>query len=96
MTTKPNYSCAICARLPTILVMTNQPTPGQSIRALRQLAGLTLDQVAESAKVSATHLSKVETGKARPSSAWVAVVTKAISEGMQRRVDSDLAQRIPA
>lgn len=57
-------------------------TTGQSIRALRQLAGLTLGEVARDANTSIAYLSKVETGKFTPTKAYVAQVTAAIASHM--------------
>lgn len=54
-------------------------TPGEALRALRNSAGLTLEQVAKEAGVSATHLSRVETGAKSASPAWIGAVTEAIA-----------------
>lgn len=45
---------------------------GKSIRRLRDLAGLTLDQVAADASVSVSYLSKVERGIEVASPEWIA------------------------
>lgn len=63
---------------------TQTQTAGESIRTLRQLAGMTLNEVAETAGTSIAYLSKVETGKFLPSKAYVALVTAAIAEGLRR------------
>ena len=54
-------------------------TPGEAIRVLRNEAGLTLEQVAQEAGVSASHISRVETGEQKASPAWLGVVTEAIA-----------------
>ena len=54
-------------------------TPGEAIRVLRNEAGLTLEQVAQEAGVSASHISRVETGAKKASPAWLGVVTEAIA-----------------
>ena len=60
--------------------MKNTPTtPGEAIRALRSEAGLTLEQVAQEAGVSASHISRVETGAKKASPAWLGVVAEAIA-----------------
>lgn len=46
--------------------MPHTPTTlGASIRTLRLMAGMTLDEAAAAAKVSATYLSRVETNRVR-------------------------------
>lgn len=55
------------------------PTAGASIRTLRKLAGMTLEEVAEAADTSIAYLSKVETGKFVPTKGYVASVTFAIA-----------------
>jgi transcriptional regulator with XRE-family HTH domain len=54
-------------------------SPGESIRTLRQLAGLSLEAVASTADTSTAYLSKVETGKLVPTKSYVAKVTTAIA-----------------
>lgn len=68
---------------------TKASTTGQALRRLREVAGLTLDQVADRADISAAYLSRVETGKCRPSVQWTAVVTKALSAGMTERAEAE-------
>lgn len=58
--------------------------PGVSIRALRTLAGLTLDQVAHEAGVSAAHLSRVETGQVAATPRWLGVVAGVIADHLSR------------
>ena len=55
---------------------------GRSLRTLRRLAGLTLEDVARIADTSTAYLSKVETGKFTPSRTYVAQVTRAIADSM--------------
>lgn len=59
-------------------------TPGEALRALRNSAGLTLEQVAREAGVSATHLSRVETGAKNATPAWIGAVTEAIAHHLKR------------
>ncbi|MGR6579307.1 helix-turn-helix domain-containing protein [Rhodococcus qingshengii] len=73
--------------------MKDTPSTGQALRHLRDISGLTLDQVAELAEVSPTYLSRVETGRCRPSLKWTAGVTRALSDGIlgrSSRTDSHL------
>lgn len=58
-------------------------TPGKALRVLRTEAGMTLDQVAEIAGVSATHLSRVETGAKTATPTWMGAVTEAIALSLQ-------------
>lgn len=58
-------------------------TPGEALKALRNSAGLTLEQVAQEAGVSATHLSRVETGARNASPAWIGAVAEAIAHHLQ-------------
>lgn len=58
-------------------------TAGESIRALRQLAGMTLIEVASAADTSIAYLSKVETGKFIPTKQYVAQVTTAIADRLR-------------
>lgn len=60
--------------------MTETPTsPGAALRVLRTAAGLTLEQVATEAGVSATHLSRVETGAKPATPAYLGVVSEVIA-----------------
>ena len=68
-----------------------QPTTGQALRRLPEVAGLTLDQVADRADVSAAYLSRVENGKSRPSVQWIAAVVKELGAGLESRANSDPA-----
>lgn len=64
--------------------MQNQTvSAGESIRALRRLAGMTLEEVAVSADTSIAYLSKVETGKYVPTKGYVAQVTSAIADRLR-------------
>lgn len=54
-------------------------TAGAGLRALREVAGLTLDQVAAEASVSASYLSKVESGAKTATAKWIGHVSGAIS-----------------
>ena len=56
---------------------------GSSLRALRILAGLTLEQVSTAAETAPAYLSKVETGKLTPQIAYVARVTTVIAESLK-------------
>jgi transcriptional regulator with XRE-family HTH domain len=53
---------------------------GASLRHLRKLAGLTLEETATAADTSIAYLSKVETGRLVPSTAYVAQVTAALAD----------------
>lgn len=67
-----------------MLVMTEKPkSPGEAVRVLRQEAGLTIEQVASTAGVSPSQISRVETGAKKPSSAWLGVVIEAIASAMK-------------
>lgn len=64
--------------------MTRQTaTAGESIRALRRLAGMTLEEVSVAADTSIAYLSKVETGKFIPTKQYVAQVTTAIADRLR-------------
>ena len=68
-----------------IMSMSITPTtPGEALRALRNSAGLTLEQVAREAGVSATHLSRVETGAKKATPVWIGAVTEAIAHHLKR------------
>lgn len=53
--------------------------PGEGIRSLRVLADMTLDEVAQEAKVSAAYLSRVENGQAAATSKWLGLVAGVIA-----------------
>lgn len=55
-------------------------TPGASIRTLRLMAGMTLEDAATAAGVSPAYLSRVETGAARAKPTWIAAVVAAIAD----------------
>lgn len=70
-------SCPIYAFL---LDMTKHLIPtGESLRSLRNLAGLTLSEVSDIAGTSIAYLSKVERGDFVPTKRYVAQVTSAIA-----------------
>lgn len=58
--------------------------PGKSIRTLRLLAGLTLEQTAEEADVSSSYLSRVETGKVKATPKWLGHVAGVIADHLGR------------
>ena len=64
-------------------MVTQTRNAGAAIKALRKMAGLTLEDVAEAADTSTAYLSKVETGKLFPAMGYVAKVTLAIAEHMK-------------
>jgi transcriptional regulator with XRE-family HTH domain len=53
---------------------------GASLRHLRKLAGMTLEETAVAAGTSVSYLSKVETDRLTPSTAYVAQVAAALAE----------------
>lgn len=53
---------------------------GSALRALRVAAGMTQEQVADSAGVSHSYLSRVENGLLEPTSEWIRIVAIAIGE----------------
>jgi transcriptional regulator with XRE-family HTH domain len=55
------------------------PTPGSSIRALRKLAGMTLEQVGAAADTAPAYLSKVETNKLKPAKEYVSRIVNVIA-----------------
>lgn len=65
--------------------MTQQTnTTGTSLRNLRRLAGLTLEDVAAQADTSVSYLSKVETGRYEPTRVYVAKVTAIIADTLAK------------
>ncbi|WP_416347645.1 helix-turn-helix domain-containing protein [Cryobacterium sp. 10I1] len=78
-------SCTSCTREASVFDMTSPAptptptTPSEGIRALRNLAGLTLDQVAERAGTSAAYLSRVERGERRMTPKMIGRVTTVIA-----------------
>ncbi|MCU1408512.1 MAG: transcriptional regulator, family [Microbacteriaceae bacterium] len=58
-------------------------TTGASLRVLRKIAGMTLEEVAAEADTSIAYLSKVETGKLAPTKGYVAQVTLALAMRMR-------------
>lgn len=54
-------------------------TAGASLRHLRKLAGLTLEEAAIAADTSVAYLSKVETGRLIPSTSYVGRVAAALA-----------------
>lgn len=59
--------------------MSTDTSPGAGIRTLRLMAGLTLDQVAQEASVSAAYLSRVETGQTAATPKWLGIVAGVIA-----------------
>lgn len=57
----------------------NHTSPGEGLRTLRNMAGLTLDAVASEAGVSAAYLSKVETGQTQATPKWIGMVAEVIA-----------------
>jgi transcriptional regulator with XRE-family HTH domain len=55
---------------------------GLALRALRQAADMTLDDVAAAAGVSVSYLSRAESGKVTPTAGWVQLVASAIGDHM--------------
>lgn len=64
--------------------METKTSAGTSIRALRQMANLTLDEVAKEAGVSASHLSRVETGEKHASPQWLGTVATVIARHLSK------------
>lgn len=60
--------------------MPHNTAAGESIRNLRNIAGLTLDDVAELVPTSTSYLSRVETGKVQPTHFWIGKVTAVIAD----------------
>lgn len=60
--------------------MADNNTAGESIRTLRTLASMTLEDVARRVPTSASYISKVETGKASPTHYWVGNVVAVIAD----------------
>jgi|GEM_PF-4579192 len=54
-------------------------TPAAGIRALRSLAGLTIERLASEAGTSASYISRVENGERKASARWMGRVTGVIS-----------------
>ncbi|MCW3493607.1 helix-turn-helix domain-containing protein [Microbacterium sp. SSM24] len=55
---------------------------GTVLRALRERTGLTAREVARRARVSESYLSRVESGKANPSDAWLGFVASVLSDAL--------------
>lgn len=55
---------------------------GEALRAIRNAAGMTLQQVSDKAGVSPSYLSRVETGQVTPTANWVELVAVAMGEHM--------------
>lgn len=53
---------------------------GAALKAIRLAAGMTLQQVADTAGVSLSYLSRVETGQATATDGWISCVAVAIGE----------------
>jgi transcriptional regulator with XRE-family HTH domain len=56
---------------------------GATLRVLRNLAGMTLEDVASAAGTSVAYLSKVETGKFIPTKSYIGQVTAVLAERMK-------------
>jgi transcriptional regulator with XRE-family HTH domain len=77
--------------------MTNPTgTPGEAIRTMRVLAGLTLQQAADIGDTSATYLSKVERGQFVPTKAYVARVIGTLAAYIQTAHVTSLTEKVPA
>lgn len=64
--------------------MTDQGmSAGASLRYLRKLAGLTLEETASIADTSVAYLSKVETGRLIPTRGYVAQIAGALADRMK-------------
>ena len=59
---------------------------GATIRALRLERGMTLDQLASEADISASHLSRLERGQAEPSFTVAASLAKSIGVSLSELV----------
>jgi len=66
---------------------TQTATPGEALRTLRSMAGLTLKEVATGADTSVAYLSKVERNEFRPTQDYVAKVSAFISGSILRRAE---------
>ena len=53
-------------------------TVGTALRTLRKASGLTIQQVATIAGVSAAHLNNAENGRVMPKPLWIAGVAEAL------------------
>lgn len=69
-------SCPRWARLLSFLPVAGNTLAGESLRNLREWAGLTIDELATVASVSASYLSKVESGKREATPTWLGRVTR--------------------
>lgn len=66
-----------------ILPMKESTPPGGlgvALKALRTAAGMTIDDVAEAAGISASYLSRAENEQVSPTASWIQVVAVAIGE----------------
>lgn len=61
---------------------------GPTIRALRLERGMTLDQLAAGAGISASHLSRLERGQAEPSFTVAAALAKTIGVSLSELVEA--------
>lgn len=57
-------------------------SPGTVLRTLREKADLTAREVAERARISESYLSRVESGKATPTDAWLGFVAGVIADAL--------------
>jgi transcriptional regulator with XRE-family HTH domain len=67
---------------------------GERIKQLRLAQNLTLKQVGEKAKVSATHLSEIERGKTSPTVGALARIARALGLEAARLVDDEAAPSV--
>lgn len=67
---------------------------GERIKQLRLAQNLTLKQVGEKAKVSATHLSEIERGKTSPTVGALVRIARALGREPAHLVDDDTAPRV--
>lgn len=61
---------------------------GVAIRALRQAAGMTLDEVSTAAGVSVSYLSRAENDQVTPTAGWVQLVAVAIGDHIAAKRDA--------
>lgn len=62
---------------------------GQALRRMRVAAQLTIDGLADDAKVSPSQISRVENGHCRPTERWMARVTVSIGAAMTKHASAD-------
>ncbi|MCU1596348.1 MAG: family transcriptional regulator [Glaciihabitans sp.] len=62
--------------------ITPRTAPGKSLRPLRIMANLTLDEVAKRSGVSVSYLSRVETGVDHATAVWLGLVAGVIAKAL--------------